>query len=327
MPVPKPGFEKKVFYVWFDAPIAYIAATQDWADADSARRDWRRWWFGASDVRYLQFLGKDNVPFHAVSFPCTLLGSREPWKSVDIIKGVNWLTYEGGKFSTSGRRGVFLDQALDLLPADRWRWWLTAHAPESADSDFSFSRFAADVDHDLADTFGNFVQRVLSFIVSRYDGVVADGGAPGPEEARLMEEIAGLTRELRDQHEALALRKTADAVRAIWKAANLYLVSRAPWTLIKSDPAEAGLVLRIAVNLIGVCARAAWAIIPNAADKALASIGEREEIPAFPSANDLTCIPAGRRIDPPGLLFGKLGPEWAEAQRARFAGEKEPARA
>ena len=103
-------------------------------------------------MRYVQFLGKDNVPFHAVSFPCTLLGSREPWKTVDVIKGVNWLTYEGGKFSTSAGRGVFLDQALDLLPSDYWRWWLTANAPESSDSDFSFPRFATNVDHDLADS-------------------------------------------------------------------------------------------------------------------------------------------------------------------------------
>ena len=321
VPVPKPGFEGKVFYVWFDAPIAYIAATQDWADQNPAQRDWRSWWFEASDVRYLQFLGKDNVPFHAISFPCTLLGSREPWTSVDVIKGVNWLTYEGGKFSTSAGRGVFLDHALKLLPADRWRWWLTAHAPEGADTDFSFARFAADVDHDLADTFGNFVQRVLSFIPPRYDGVVPDGGAPGPEEARLTGEIARLIDDLLDQHEALALRKTADTVRAIWKAANLYFVSRAPWTLIESNPAEAARVLRTAVNLIGICARAAWPIIPDAAEKALVSIGEFEAVPAFPSADDLDRVPAGRRIDHPGPLFEKLGPEWAEAQRARFAGQ------
>jgi methionyl-tRNA synthetase len=178
-----------VFYVWFDAPIEYIAATQEWADADPDRRDWRRWWLDGSDVRYVQFLGKDNVPFHTVSFPCTLLGSREPWKSVDVIKGVNWLTYEGGKFSTSAGRGVFLDQALDLLPADRWRWWLTAHAPEGTDTDFSFARFASEVDHDLADTFGNFVQRVLSLVASRYGGVVPDGGDAGPEDVELTDEV------------------------------------------------------------------------------------------------------------------------------------------
>ncbi|MBV9565835.1 MAG: methionine--tRNA ligase [Bradyrhizobium sp.] len=320
VPVPRPGFEDKVFYVWFDAPIAYIAATREWADQDPARRAWRRWWLCTDDVRYVQFLGKDNVPFHAVSFPCTLLGSRENWKTVDVIKGVNWLTHEGGKFSTSAGRGVFLDQALDLLPADRWRWWLTAHAPETADTDFAFARFAADVDHDLADTLGNFVQRVLSFVVSRYGGVVPDGGRSGTDERALAEQISRLTEQLRREHEALALRRTADAVRAIWKAANAYLVARAPWTLIKSEPDQAALVVRIAINLLGICARAAWPIIPEAAEKVLAAIGEHEDVPPFPSASDLGRIPPGRRISHPGPLFAKLGPDWAQAQRVRFAG-------
>jgi methionyl-tRNA synthetase len=319
VPVPKPGFEGKVFYVWFDAPIEYIAATQEWADVDPERRDWRPWWLDACDVRYVQFLGKDNVPFHAVSFPCTLLGSREPWKTVDVIKGVNWLNYDGGKFSTSASRGVFLDQALELLPADRWRWWLIANAPEKSDAEFTFSRFAIDVDHDLADTFGNLVQRILSFVDSRFEGVVPTGGAPGPEELRLRTEIGQLTDELRRRHEGLALRATADAVRAIWKAANQYLVARAPWTLITTAPEEASLVVRTAVNLIGICARAAWPIIPDAAEKALAAIGDLQPVPTFPCADDLSRIPAARPITHPGKLFEKLGPDWAETQRQRFA--------
>ena len=101
VPVPRPGYEGKVFYVWFDAPITYLAATKEWSDALPYERDWQRWWWQAQDVQYLQFLGKDNVPFHTVSFPATLLGSGEPWKTVDVIKGFHWLTYEGGKFSTS----------------------------------------------------------------------------------------------------------------------------------------------------------------------------------------------------------------------------------
>ena len=128
VPVPKPGFEDKVFYVWFDAPIGYIAAAVEWSEAASGR-DWRAWWQGGDDVHYVQFLAKDNVPFHTVSFPATILGSGLPLKLPDIIKGFNWLTFEGGKFSTSGQRGIFTDTALTLLPADSWRWWLAANAP------------------------------------------------------------------------------------------------------------------------------------------------------------------------------------------------------
>ena len=111
------GFETKVFYVWFDAPIEYIAAVQEWANAEGG--DWRPWWredAGAARRTYVQFMGKDNVAFHAVSFPATLLGSREPWKTVDVLKAFNHLNWHGEKFSTSQRRGVFLDAALEILP-------------------------------------------------------------------------------------------------------------------------------------------------------------------------------------------------------------------
>ena len=126
---PWPGMEGKVFYVWFDAPIEYIASAKEWTDADGRPdADWERWWRtdkGAGDVRYVQFMGKDNVPFHTLSFPATIIGSGEPWKRVDYIKSFNYLNYDGGQFSTSRGRGVFQDQALSILPADYWRWWLS----------------------------------------------------------------------------------------------------------------------------------------------------------------------------------------------------------
>jgi len=125
------------------------------------------------------------VPFHAVSFPATLLGSGEPWKTVDVIKGFHWLAYEGGKFSTSRRRGIFTDTALDELPADLWRWWLIANAPETSDTDFSITRFATDVNKDLADVLGNLVNRVVRFTAQTFDGRVPSGGAPGAREQAL----------------------------------------------------------------------------------------------------------------------------------------------
>jgi len=137
----------------------------------------------------------------------------------------------------------------------------------------------------------------------------------------LCAEIETLLDELRERHEALSLRGTAGTIRSIWKKANGYLVSRAPWTLIKSDPNQAALVTRLAVNLIGICARAAWPIIPGAAERALGAIGDLTAVPAFPSKDDLNRIPAGHRIVHPGPLFSKLGSDWAEAQRLRFTGE------
>ena len=154
-----PGMEGKVFYVWFDAPVEYIACAQEWVDAGKGD-DWARWWRtdkGAEDVTYTQFMGKDNVPFHTLSFPVTIFGSGEPWKLVDYIKSFNYLNYDGGQFSTSRGRGVFMDQALEILPADYWRWWLLSHAPESSDSKFTWENFQSSVNKDLADVLGNFV--------------------------------------------------------------------------------------------------------------------------------------------------------------------------
>jgi methionyl-tRNA synthetase len=138
-----PGMEGKVFYVWFDAPIEYIACAGEWADAARATPTGNA---GGAPTRArmtcaTQFMGKDNVPFHTLSFPATILGSGEPWKLVDYIKSFNYLNYDGGQFSTSQGRGVFMDQALEILPADYWRWWLLSHAPESSDSEFTWENF------------------------------------------------------------------------------------------------------------------------------------------------------------------------------------------
>ncbi|MEO0542138.1 MAG: methionine--tRNA ligase, partial [Cyanobacteria bacterium P01_A01_bin.105] len=157
--VPRAGFEGKVFYVWFDAPIGYVSATQAWGN-DGPDRNWESWWKNADDVHYTQFMAKDNLPFHTIMWPATILGSREPWKMADYIKGFNWLNYYGGKFSTSSKRGVFLDQALEIAPADYWRYMLMASAPESSDSAFTWELFQNRVNKELADNLGNFVNRI-----------------------------------------------------------------------------------------------------------------------------------------------------------------------
>jgi methionyl-tRNA synthetase len=322
VPVPKPGYEGKVFYVWFDAPIAYIAATQEWADADPEHRDWRSWWWEARNVDYIQFLGKDNVPFHTVSFPCTLIGSGEPWKTVDIIKGFNWLTYEGGKFSTSRRRGVFLDQALDLLAADYWRWWLTANAPESSDTDFTFARFVTDANHDLADSFGNLVHRTLKFVATRYDGVVPEGGQSGEAEQCLVAELNRHLEALRAHHEGLAFRKAADEVRSIWRLANGYLAAQAPWSLFSRGQERAATVTRTAVNLVAVAATVSWPFIPEAAVRVSTALRGPVSVPLWPrsAADALAQIEPGRRVCVLPVLFSKLTAEWSEEQQRQFAG-------
>jgi methionyl-tRNA synthetase len=307
VPVPKPGFEDKVFYVWFDAPIGYIAAAVEWAE-QARDRDWRAWWQGGEEVRYLQFLAKDNVPFHAVSFPATILGSGLPLKLVDTIKGFNWLTFEGGKFSTSAQRGLFTDTALALLPPDSWRWWLAANAPESSDADFTVERFVAGVNSDLSDTFGNLVNRCLSFVATRFEGTVPEGGAPGPVECQLALTLDGHLKQLREHHEALLLRKATGEARAVWQLANAYLAETAPWSAIKRDRDRAACIARVGVNLVHTAALVAWPFIPFAASEVLQSLGEDEcRVPWVQSGHEaLTAVPAGRRFRVPPPLFPKI---------------------
>ncbi|WP_377849009.1 methionine--tRNA ligase [Bosea sp. UC22_33] len=273
VPVPRPGFEGKVFYVWFDAPIAYIAATQDWADTRG--RDWREWWWGdaACASRYIQFLGKDNVPFHTVSFPGTLLGSGEPWRTVDVVKGFHWLTHEGGKFSTSQGRGLSCEAALNALPSDLWRWWLIANAPESADVDFRATRFAADVNKDLADVFGNLVQRVTRFTQKAFDGRVPEGGELGGAERALAATVKERVAAIRAHHEAREFRHAAAETRALWSAANAYVQAAAPWSKLRENRLGAAVATRTALRLIEICATVAWSIIPNLATSAIAAVG------------------------------------------------------
>ena len=306
VPVPKEGFEDKVFYVWFDAPIGYIAAAIEWAD-QAAGRNWRAWWEGGTDVRYLQFLAKDNVPFHAVSFPATILGSGLPLKLVDIIKGFNWLTFEGGKFSTSEGRGLFTDRALQLLPADTWRWWLAANAPEGDDSDFTVERFVDGINKDLADTFGNLVNRCLSFAADRF-GKAVPGGSYGPVEHKLVGTLdAHLTR-LRAHHEALAFRKAASEVRSIWKLANAYFAHAAPWSAIQNDPPRAAAIARAGVNLVRLAALTGWPFIPFAAAEVLQSLGETTDNVPWPESAEqaLSAVPPGRELRVPSPLFPKV---------------------
>ncbi|WP_329322145.1 MULTISPECIES: methionine--tRNA ligase [unclassified Streptomyces] len=326
---PELAAEGKVFYVWFDAPIEYIGATKEWADAAPAgeTRDWKSWWYEADDtVRYTEFMAKDNVPFHTVMFPATELGVREPWKKVDYVKAFNWLTYYGGKFSTSQKRGVFTDHALDILPADYWRYFLIANAPESDDSSFTWEHFTTTVNKDLADTLGNFVNRVLSFSRKRFGDEVPAGAESGETEAKLGTEIAGLLAEYETQMEALQFRKAAAALRALWSAGNSYLEEKAPWLEIKTDPEGAALTLRTAMNLIHLYSVVSEPFIPASAKAMRSAFALADDTAAWVSADEaksLDAVPAGTAFTVPPVLFAKITDEDLKSYKERFGGAPE----
>ncbi len=316
----------KVFYVWFDAPIEYIGATKEWADANNKGEQWRDWWQG-KDVRYIEFLGKDNVPFHTVGFPVTIMGADEGWKLVDQIKGFNWLNYYGGKFSTSQKRGIFMDAALDLLPADYWRYYLMANAPESADASFTWEHFASVVNKDLADVLGNFVNRITKFCAARFEGRVPGEGAYGDEEKALIAELDRRVAELRNFFEAMEFRKALAELRAIWVAGNEYLTRAAPWTHIRTDRARAAVAVRMGLNLVHTFAHLSWPVIPATAVKIHETIqpvaggGRAVPFPTDPMAKELDQLEGGQPIRASDVLFAKIADEQVAEWKARFGGD------
>ncbi|HTK80463.1 MAG TPA: methionine--tRNA ligase [Rhizomicrobium sp.] len=315
----------KVFYVWFDAPIEYIGATWEWADANNKGDAWKRWWFGdpAKNVTYYQFMGKDNVPFHTVGFPVTIMGSREPWKLVDRLKGFNYINYYGGKFSTSQKRGVFMDAALEILPADYWRYYLTANAPEGSDSNFTWEHFASVVNKDLADVLGNFVNRITRFCVSRFEGKVPGEGSYGAEEQALIEELDTHVKMYTDHFDAIEFRKASAELRAIWVAGNEYLTRAAPWTAIKADRARAAAAVRMGLNLVHLFGHLSWPIIPAAGRAIHHAIQPSPEIipwPDEPMSDFLDQLDPGQSINAPDVLFAKITDEQIATWMERFGG-------
>ncbi|MGR3636590.1 MAG: methionine--tRNA ligase [Shimia sp.] len=320
-----PGMEGKVFYVWFDAPIEYIACAQEWVDAGKGD-DWERWWRtdkGAGDVTYTQFMGKDNVPFHTLSFPATILGSEEPWKAVDYIKSFNYLNYDGGQFSTSRGRGVFMDQALELLPSDYWRWWLLSHAPESSDSEFTWENFQQSANKDLADVLGNFVSRVTKFCRSKFGEEVPAGGEFGETEQALIADLSARMRAYEQHMQNMEVRKSAQELRAIWVAGNEYLQNAAPWSTFKEDPDKAAAQIRLALNLIRFYAVVSAPFIPDASATLLAAMKTEDTIWADDVAASLETLAPGHAFTVPDVTFRKISDDEREEWQEKFAGKRD----
>ncbi len=322
-----PGMEGKVFYVWFDAPIEYIAATAEWADSHKLpESDWERWWKtdkGAENVRYVQFMGKDNVPFHTLSFPATIMGSGENWKMVDYIKSFNYLNYDGGQFSTSQGRGIFMDQALEILPADYWRWWLLSQAPESSDSEFTWETFQQGVNKDLADVLGNFVSRVTKFCRARFGEQVPEGGQYGPQENALIQNLTTRIRAYEAHMDAIEVRKAASELRAIWVTGNEYLQSAAPWTVFKTDPDQAAISIRLSLNLIRLYAVLSAPFIPDATQAMMSAMGSKDTSWPDDVAAALEVLKPGHPFTVPEVLFAKISDEDRESWQDRFAGARD----
>ena len=293
--VNKPGYENKVFYVWFDAPWGYVSISQ------AATDDWASWWKNG-DCFYAQFMGKDNVKFHSVYFPEQELAMNDDWKTVDMLKAMNFLNFEGAKISKSTGNGIFLDEALNIAPSDCWRYALMASAPETDDTDFTISRFADIVNKDLNGLLGNFVSRVCKLTNKNFGDIVPKGGNKDVElESKINEKLADLTNAL----EKCEFRNAIFALRSIYGIANEYMTVMEPWTLVKNgDMAGAGAVLNTCFQLIDLFARISAPFIPDAAEKIQNIFAVKHDL-SWPEKFE-SRIESGEKFVVPDNLFARI---------------------
>ncbi len=307
VPVPRAGFEGKVFYVWFDAPIGYISATKAWGIENS--QDWETWWRDSENTQYVQFMAKDNLPFHTIMFPAMILGTRANWKLADQIRGFNWLNYYGGKFSTSAKRGVFLDQALSLYEADYWRYSLLSMIPESADSAFTWELFQVKVNKELADTLGNFVNRTLKFTVNNF-GATVPGGI-STREQELENTCVQLVNKYCNYLKNMEFRKAIETLYFLWCVGNQYIDEKAPWKLIKQNYEEAAQVVRTCIHLIRIYALVSAPIIPFTSAKLFDALQltQIDRMTRISECVNFNALPPGHLINLIPPLFRKLEEE------------------
>ncbi|MDR2211733.1 MAG: methionine--tRNA ligase [Spirochaetaceae bacterium] len=249
IPVPRAGYENKVFYVWFDAPIGYISITGNLA-ADRGK-DWRAfmdyWWKTPEETELFQFVGKDNIPFHTVIFPSTLLGSGENWTMLHHMSSTEYLNYEGGKFSKSKGMGVFGTDVMETgIPADVWRFYIFYNRPEKSDATFSWKDFQEKVNGELIGNLGNLVNRTLAFVVRYYDGLVPEiaGDETQGDPRAFWEELRRYEGKITAKLEWAELR---DAFRLIFELssfANKTFQDAEPWRLRREDPPRAAGLIR-----------------------------------------------------------------------------------
>ena len=336
IPVPKKGFENKVFFVWFDAPIGYISITANLTD------DWQSWWKNPEEVKLVQFIGKDNIPFHTVIFPCSLIGSGESWTLLQRMSSTEYLNYESGKFSKSQGIGVFGTDAVESgIPADVWRFYLFYNRPEKADSQFTWKDFQEKVNGELIGNLANLVNRTLTFLHRFFDGKVMspDVTAPEDEEATdstgaaeveaggeastaFWRQVDQAEKEILEALERIELRDGLRRILALSSIGNKRFQDEEPWKLVKEDREKTAGLLRDLVYLIRDLAVLIHPYLPETAKRIHSFLGSEG------AGTDALGVRSGiERVGAPELLFRKLEDEEIEKFRLKFSGGQAMAQA
>ncbi len=308
IPVPKEGYEDKVFYVWFDAPIGYISITANLTDR------WKEWWQNPEEVELFQFIGKDNIPFHTVIFPSSLLASGDNWTLLHHMSSTEYLNYESGKFSKSKGIGVFGNDVQDTgIPADAWRFYIFYNRPEKSDAVFTWDDFQEKVNGQLIGNLANLVNRTLTFLSRFYDGEVA-AMEPDP---LFVEDVRGREKEITAHLERAELREAFRKIFALASYGNKAFQDGEPWKTRKSDPEAAKKLLYQLAHLVRDLGVMVEPYIPATSRRILSFLGAEaanwEQIGSFQGVS---------RVEKPEILFERLEDERIAKLRERFSGSQ-----
>ncbi|KAF3677233.1 putative methionine--tRNA ligase, partial [Capsicum annuum] len=331
VPVPHEKYKDKVFYVWFDAPIGYVSITSCYTT------EWEKWWKNPDNVELYQFMGKDNVPFHTVIFPSTLLGTGERWTLMKTISVTEYLNYEAGKFSKSKGIGVFGNDVKDTnIPVEVWRYYLLTNRPEVSDTLFTWADLQAKLNSELLSNLGNFINRVLSFIAkdqaSGYGSIIPD--AEGAESHSLTkalgERVGSCVQQYIEAMEKVKLKQGLKVAMSISSEGNGYLQESQFWKLYKEDRPSCSIVMRTACGLVYLLACLLEPFMPSFSREVLKQLNLPPEMLSLSdeggdienSKRPWNILPAGHRIGTPAPLFKELKDEEVEFYRAKFAGSQ-----
>ncbi|ULT95454.1 hypothetical protein L3Y34_004291 [Caenorhabditis briggsae] len=319
-PVPLEGFEKKVFYVWFDAPIGYLSITKC-----VLGDDWTKWWKNPSNVELYNFVGKDNVAFHGVMFPCSQVGANDNYTVVNHLCATEYLNYEDTKFSKSRGTGIFGDAAQRTgIPADIWRFYLLYMRPESQDTAFSWDDFVLKVNSELLNNLGNFINRALSFVANFFGGVIPNMDLTEAD-ATILEEIHQECLQWDTQFDGVRLKDAVKSILNVSRNGNQYMQSQTPWVLMKGDDAakkRAGTIIGVAANIAYHLAVILYPVMPSVSET-IRQQCDLSKLPLF-SPFPRNYLKPGHKIGKPSPLFQKLDPIQIAEFKAKFGGGQNP---
>ena len=303
--VPLPNSEGKVLYVWLDAPIGYISATKAWAEQNN--QDWKKYWVSsaAEDRKLVHFIGKDNIVFHSIIFPI-LLRDHGDYILPDNVPASEFLNLEGDKFSTSRNWAVWLHEYLENYPdkEDELKYVLTSIAPESKDSEFTWKEFQARINNELADIFGNFVNRTLVLTHKYYEGTVPACGALSETDKELITEIHRIPTRIAELIYAYKFREAQAEAMNLARIGNKYLADQEPWKLIKTDPERVKTILNLSLQITANLSIVFLPFLPKTAKKLQNILGI--EIDSWTQAGSSILISDNQIINQPEILFAKI---------------------